>query len=103
MRTYASNWRRGKIRTGLSIWLVAGICLAIGTSCQSPTRSTIREFVEKERWPRYPSVALEKMYIFQPDENGVATRFTALADRIDYCESYGVSVNEALHSQDPEH
>lgn len=74
--------------------------LLTGTSCQTPTTTSLEAFVEKGEWAGYALVAAEKHHIFMPDENGRATRFPYLADRIDYCEAYGVSVNEAIRGTD---
>jgi hypothetical protein len=56
----------------------------------------MKAFREKGAWLNYGMVAAQKFLIFQPDDAGRATRFVELADRVDYLEAYGHSVNETL-------
>lgn len=79
---------------------VALTWLVIGTSCQTPSSCNVRAFVEKNAWINYSQVAAEKQRIFLPDGNGKARRFTLLADRIDYLEAYGSSVNSAIEAKE---
>lgn len=83
-------------RKRLLIVSAAVTCLLIATSCRSPISVTPRHCVEKHEWRSYALVALEKQQIFQPDESDFPTRYTALADRIDYLEAFCVSVNEGF-------
>jgi hypothetical protein len=79
---------------GVVTWVV------IGSSCRTPPSCGLKPFREKSAWPNYGMVALEKQIIFQPDELDRPTEFPFLADRIDYLEAYGHSVNEALNGAD---
>jgi hypothetical protein len=87
---------RGSLRTRVSTVIGVVTWLLIGSSCQTPGRSGFHTFTEKKDWGGYAEVARQKRAIFQPDERHRPTRFIELADRIDYCEAYGASVNAAI-------
>ena len=42
---------------------------------------------------RYNHIIVEKLKIFGPDKDGVATQFVAFANRVDYLESVCVGIN----------
>jgi hypothetical protein len=66
------------------------------SSCRTPNRVGFHSFTEKRDWVGYSEIARQKIKIFKPDEHGRPSEFVALADRIDYCEAYGASVNAAI-------
>lgn len=87
---------RGSLRTRVLIAIGVATCLLIGSSCRTPERCGFRAFKEKPNWPGYSEVARQKREIFKPDPRDVPTKHVELADRIDYCEAYGLSVNAAM-------
>lgn len=66
----------------------------ISVGCATRIVATAPEHcVTKDEVLDYVRIANAKWQIFQPTEDGRATRYQGLADRVDYLEAYCVSVN----------
>ncbi len=76
--------------------LVAATLLVTLSSCATTEQCGFHAFAEKEQWANYSQVALDKRNIFQWDERQRPSRFKAFANRVDYLEAYGSSVNAAM-------
>ena len=95
-RAYDRNATRGSRRTRALISIAALISILTLSSCAKINRCGFHAFTEKADWVGYQQVAIEKQTVFRPDQWNKPTQFGAMADRIDYLEAYGVSVNAAI-------
>jgi len=79
--------------------IAAVIAIPMLSSCASNDVCGFHAFTEKRDWVNYAAVAKQKAHIFSLNEECAPFCFPELANRIDYLEAYGVSVNAAIGAE----